>query len=200
MCSEEAQPPTMVDMVNSDQIVPEFENHVDVPEHESIVDEVPNDFTDIVENIRHPVKDVPVCTVEVADLITEQEVPEFPTPPHCHQKRLAKSCQRTAFNINSMLEAVEEKETEKILSRTMGNHQEAFTKAVIHYFSQLIKDARHSFCSKVEGAQLLLKIFGAQLDETDFQIWLAEVLRLKDRDELLTFMEYSEEDKTTFNH
>ena len=39
----------MIDMVNSDQIVPEFEN-VDVPEHESIVDEVPNDFTDIVEN------------------------------------------------------------------------------------------------------------------------------------------------------
>ena len=80
----------------------------------------------------------------------------------------------------------------------MGNYQEAFTKAVIHYFSKLIEDTRRSFCSKVEGAQLLLKIFGAKLDETDFQIWLAEVLRLKDRDELLTFMEYSEEDKTTF--
>ena len=94
-----------------------------------------------------------------------------------------------------MLEAVQEKEREKILSRTMGNHQEAFTKAV---FSKLIKDARRTFCSKVEGAQLLSKIFDAKLDETDFQIWLAEVLRLKDRDELLTFMEYSEEDKTTF--
>ena len=70
VCSEEAQPPTMVDMVNSDQIVPEFENHVDVPEHESIVDVVPNDFTDFVENIRHPVEDVPVGAVEVADLMT----------------------------------------------------------------------------------------------------------------------------------
>ena len=80
----------------------------------------------------------------------------------------------------------------------MGNHQEAFTKAVIRNFSKLIKDARHSFCSKVEGVQLLLKIFGAKLDETGFQIWLAEVLRVKDRDELLTVMEYSEEDKTTF--
>ena len=80
----------------------------------------------------------------------------------------------------------------------MGNYQEAFTKAAIHYFSKLIKDARCSFCSKVEGTQLLLEIFGAKLDETDFQIWLAEVLRLKDRDELLIFMEYSEEDKTTF--
>ena len=198
MCSEEAQPPTVVDMVNSDEIVPEFENHVDVPEHESIVDEVPNDFTDIVENIRHPVEDVPVCAVEVADLITEQEVPEFQTPPRHHQNRLAKSCQRRVFDINSMLEAVKEKEREKILSRTMGNHEEAFTKAVIHNFSKLIKDARRIFCSKVEGAQLLLKIFGAKLDETDFQIWLAEVLRLKDRDELLTFMEYSEEDKTNF--
>ena len=108
VCSEEAQHPTIVDMVNSDEIVPEFENHVDVPEHESIVDEVPNDFTDIVENIRHPIEDVPVCAVEVADLITEQEVPEFQTPPRRHQKRLAKSCQRRVFDINSMLEAVEE--------------------------------------------------------------------------------------------
>ena len=103
-----------------------------------------------------------------------------------------------------MLEAVKEKEREKILSRTLGNHQEAFPKAVIHYFSKLIKDARCSFCSKVDGALLLLKIFAAKLDETDFQIWLAEVLRLKDWDELLTFMECSEEDKTTlpllFNH
>ena len=98
-----------------------------------------------------------------------------------------------------MLEAVEEKEREKILSQTMKNHQEAFTKAVRHYFSKLInKDARRSFCSKIEGAQLLLKIFGAKLGETDFQIWLAEVLRLKDKDELLTFIEYSEEEKTTF--
>ena len=124
VCSEEAKLPTMVNMVNSDQIVPEFENHVDVPEHESIVDEVPNDFTDIVENIRHPVEDVPVCAVEVADLITEQEVPEFQTPPHRHhhQNRLPKSCQRRVFDINSMSETVKEKEREKILSRTMGNH------------------------------------------------------------------------------
>ena len=71
MCSEEAEPPTMVDIVNSDEIVPEFENHVDVPEHERIVDEVLNEFTDVVENIRHSVEDVPVCAIEVADLITE---------------------------------------------------------------------------------------------------------------------------------
>ena len=71
VCSEEAEPPTMVDIVNSDEIVPEFENHVDVPEHERIVDEVPNEFTDVVENIRHSVEDVPVCAIEVADLITE---------------------------------------------------------------------------------------------------------------------------------
>ena len=90
MCSEEAQPPTMVDMVNSDEIVPEFENHVDVPKHESIVNEVPNDFTDIVENIRHPIEDVPVCAVEVAGLTTEQEVAGFQTPPRRHQNRLAK--------------------------------------------------------------------------------------------------------------
>ena len=93
MCSEEAEPPTMVDIVNSDEIVPEFENHVDVPEHESTVDEVPNDFTDIVENIRHPAEDVPVCAVEVADFITEQEVPEFQMPTRRHQNRLAKSRQ-----------------------------------------------------------------------------------------------------------
>ena len=85
-------------------------------------------------------------------------------PSHRHQNRLTKLCQRRVFDINSMLEAVEEKERKKILGQTMGNHQEVFTKAVIHYFSKLIKDARRSFCSKVEGAQLLLKIFDAKLD------------------------------------
>ena len=88
----------MVNMVNSDEIVPEFENHVDVPEHESIVDEVPNDFTDIVENIRHRVEDVPVCAVEAADFITEQEVPEFQMPTRRHQNRLAKSRQEFSFS------------------------------------------------------------------------------------------------------
>ena len=86
MCSEEAQPPTMVEMVNSDQIVPEFENHVDVPEMKVLLTRFQM-ITSIVENIRHPVEDVPVCAVEVADLITEQEVPEFQTPPCRHQNR-----------------------------------------------------------------------------------------------------------------
>ena len=36
----------------------------------------------------------------------------------------------------------------------------------MNYFSTLIKDARCSFHSKIEGAQLLLTILGDKLDET----------------------------------
>ena len=133
------------------------------------------------------------------ELITEQEVPELLTPPlRRNQNRLAKSRQRKVFDINSILHVVEEKEKEKILNRAIGSQQEYFTKATMNYFSKIIKDARRSFRSKVEGAQLLFTIFGDKLDETEYQIWLVDVLKLKDRNELLCFMKYAKEDKTTF--
>ena len=78
---------------------------------------------------------------ENADLVTEQEVPELLTPLHHRQNRLAKSRQRKIFDINSMLQMVEEKEKEKILNRAMGSEQEHFTKATMNYFGKLIRDA-----------------------------------------------------------
>ena len=57
----------------------------------------------------------------------------------------------------------------------------------------LIKDARHSFRSKIEGAQLLYKIFGKKLEEIEFQLWLVSALKLNDINELVQFLSYSEE-------
>lgn len=62
---------------------------------------------------------------ENAGLIAEQEVPELLTPPHHCQNRLAKSHQRKVFEINSVLEVVEEKEKEKILNQAMGKEQQS---------------------------------------------------------------------------
>ena len=79
-----------------------------------------------------------------------------------------------------MLHVVEEKEKEKILNRAMGREEEYFTKATMNYFSKLIKDARCTFRSKIEGAKLLLTILGDKLNETEHQVWLVDVLRLKE--------------------
>ena len=57
----------------------------------------------------------------------------------------------------------------------------------------LIKDARRSFRSKIEGAQLLYKIFGKKLEEIEFQLWLVSALKLNDINELVQFLSYSEE-------
>ena len=126
----------------------------------------------------------------------DQEVQQCETPPHHHQNRMAKYHQRKIFDINSMLKAVEEKEKEKILSQTIGDQQDFFTKATLNYFQKLIKDARHGFHSKVEGAQLMHSIFGDKLDEVDFNMWLVNALKLKDRNELIMFLSYSGEESS----
>ena len=79
---------------------------------------------------------------------------------------------------NSLLGEVEEKEKTKILGQALGSHQESFLKTTMNHFRTLIKDGRRSFKSKVEGAQLILKIFSDKIDETDFQSWLANALNL----------------------
>ena len=61
-----------------------------------------------------------------------------------------------------MLQVVEEKEKEKILNWAMGKEQEYFTKAKMNYFSKLIKNARCTFHSKIEGAKVLLTVFSAK--------------------------------------
>ena len=78
-----------------------------------------------------------------------------------------------------MLHVVEEKEKEKILNRAVGR-EEYFTKATMNYFSKLIKDARCTFRSKIEGAKLLSTILGDKLNEIEHQVWLVDVLRLKE--------------------
>ena len=96
-----------------------------------------------------------------------------------------------------MLKTVEKKkEKEKILSRTIEDQQDFFTKATLNYFQKLIKDARHGFRSKVEGTQLMYSILGDNLDEVDFQMWLVDALKLKDRNELIMFLSYSAEESS----
>ena len=114
----------------------------------------------------------------------ENDVPEV-SDARRHYNKLAKTRQRKIFDINSLLGKVEEKEKTKILGRALGSHQESFLKATINYFRTLIKDGRGSFKSKVEGAQLILKIFGDKIDETDFQLWLANALNV-DLNDLIT--------------
>ena len=94
-----------------------------------------------------------------------------------------------------------------------SNHQNAFTETTRNYFCQLVRNARRSFVSKVEGAKIQEKIFGDIFCDivkvpkfkkkslvidcvTDFQQWLVERLWLKDRDELVSFLQYSSNDSS----
>ena len=158
----------MVDFVdnNSDQIVPDFteftqladNNNDDIESFDAIVPEEPHEEVILTPSV-------------------ENDVPEVSDACH-HQNKLAKTRQRKIFDINSLLGKVEEKEKTKILGRALGSHQESFLKTTMNHFRTLIKDGRRSFKSKVEGAQLILKIFSDKIDETDFQSWLANALNL----------------------
>ena len=69
-------------------------------------------------------------------------------------------------------------------------------KATLNYFQKLIKDAGRGFQSKVENAQLIYSIYGNKLDEVDYQMWLVNALKLKDRNELIMFLSYLAEDSS----
>ena len=42
----------------------------------------------------------------------------------------------------------------------------------------------------------MYSIFGDNLDEVDFQMWLVDALKLKDRNELIMFLSYSAEESS----
>ena len=106
---------------------------------------------------------------------------------------MAKCCQKKAFDIDSILETVAQQEKEKNVNKAVGDQQNSFTIATLNYFQMLIKNARCSFHSKIEGAQLLYKFFGKKLEEIEFQLWLVSALKLNDINELVQFLSYSEE-------
>ena len=62
-----------------------------------------------------------------------------------------------------------------------------FTEATLKYFCQLIKNARRSFASKIEGAKIVERIFGERLHDIDFQLWLVEKFWLNDRRVVVIF-------------
>ena len=101
------------------------------------------------------------------------------------------------FDRNKILEKAEVKEKEKIVNKLLessSSHTHEFTEATIKYFRQLIKNARYSFASKVEGDKILGRIFDERLHDIDFQLWLAEKFWLKYREELLLFLEFASND------
>ena len=85
----------------------------------------------------------------------------------------------------------------KILNCSINDQQETFTKCKLKYFSQLIRDARRSYQAKVEGAKTKYRMFGDRLSDIDFQLWLVGALRLNDRDELMMFLSFSNEDQSS---
>ena len=113
--------------------------------------------------------------------------------PRGRQYRHSKSRCRASFNINSILNSVvETKEREKILTKVniSKDNMDTFISSTLSYFKNLIKDGRRGHTAKVEGAKLLRKVFGDNIDNIDFQMWLVEKSRLKDREELIPFSDY----------
>ena len=70
--------------------------------------------------------------------------------------------------------------------------------STLSYFKNLIKDGRRGHTAKVEGGKLLRKAFGDNIDNIDFQMWLVEKFRLKDREELISFLDYESGENFSF--
>ena len=48
----------------------------------------------------------------------------------------------------------------------------------MNYLKKLVKEAKRSMSAKKEASQILCNIFGKNLDETDYQLWIARCKRI----------------------
>ena len=170
---------TMVAMLQYDRSEVRVEGSVDVSEQE-------------VPDLDIQIETESIVNDSFFDIVNVEN--KIPTPPRRQQNRLVKTRERKVFDLNKILEKVEAKEKEKIFKKSLessSSHMHEFTEATLKYFRQLIKNARRSFASKVEGAKILERIFGERLHDIDFQLWLVEKFWLKGREELLLFLEFA---------
>ena len=168
----------MVDMLQYDRNEVRVEGSVDVSEQE-------------VPDLDIQIETESIVNDSFFDIVSDEN--KIPTPRR-RQNRLAKMRERKVFDLSKILEKLEAKEKEKILNKSLessSSHMHEFTEATLKYLCQLIKNARRSFASKVEGAKILERIFGERLHDIDFQLWLVEKFWLKDREELLLFLEFA---------
>ena len=162
----------MVDMLQYDRSGVTVEGSVDVSEQE-------------VPDLDIQIETESIVNDSFFDIVSVEN--KIPTPPCRQQNRLAITRERKLLDLNKIPEKVEAKES----LESSSSHMHEFTEATLKYLCQLIKNARRSFASKVEGAKILERIFGERLHDIDFQLWLVEKFWLKDREELLLFLEFA---------
>ena len=162
----------MVDMLQYDRSGVTVEGSVDVSEQE-------------VPDLDIQIETESIVNDSFFDIVSVEN--KIPTPPRRQQNRLAITRERKLLDLNKIPEKVEAKES----LESSSSHMHEFTEATLKYLCQLIENARRSFASKVEGAKILERIFGERLHDIDFQLWLVEKFWLKDREELLLFLEFA---------
>ena len=116
--------PTMVD---TNQLVPDLDFIPSTPDvasfSDDFVSQTPIEVEPVTDPSFSPAPPESVSAPPSEGCHDDQEVPLFQTPPcHC-QNRLAKCCQRKAFDIDSMLETVAQQEKEKIINKALGDNK-----------------------------------------------------------------------------
>ena len=117
------------------------------------------------------------------------------TPPHEKQLKKAKVVRRKVFDINSLLDRVQEQEKQRIIQRVTKNnstHMNTLYETFIKYYKDLVRNAQRSHLSKVEAAKALETVFGDELHDADFQEWLARKIGLSNSEQLVDLLKYAE--------
>ena len=103
------------------------------------------------------------------------------TPPHEKQLKKAKVVRRKVFDINSLLDRVQEQEKQRIIQRVTkdnSTHMNTLCESFIKYYKDLVRNARRSYLSKADAAKTSETVFGDELHDEDFQEWLVRKIGL----------------------
>ena len=117
------------------------------------------------------------------------------TPPHKKQLKKAKVVQRKIFDINSLLDRVQEQEKQRIIQRVTkdnSTHMNTLYESFIKYYKDFVRNAQRSHLSKVEAAKALETVFGDELHNADFQEWLVRKIGLSNSEQLVDLLRYAE--------
>ena len=136
--------------------------------------------------------------VDSADVLTEPVSfsSVLHTPPHKKQLKKAKVVQKKVFDINSLLDRVQEQEKLRIIQRLANDnstHMNTLYESFIKYYKDLVRNARRSHLSKVEATKALQTVFGDELHDVDFQEWLIQE-GLCNSERLVNLLKYAEDE------
>ena len=138
----------------------------------------------------------PNDSLDLQSIIPDANHSQRTSSPRLKQYRNSKEVNRKSLIVDGILAKVEQEQRERILKRSMGEQMTKFADATMNFFCDLIREGRKSQSGMARANYYLLLVFKDEIWNEHYQQWLVKALKLRDHNELLSFLLYEKSDET----